>query len=484
MKNSIDESATPPDVETASRETSSPTSLRQPKANLLQQQKAVLAMGRRAVAKPDISILMQDAAALLAETLGAEYSIVAEFLLDGESLQVTLSKTALGTSGTQADKSETDGKEQISIVHKTPADGESSLASYVLKIALPLVVADLPREDRFSDLFLRKHGIQSAVAVPLKLNDRSFGSLAACSTKAQQFGEEDVLFVETIAHLVTASIARGEAERSLVEERCNASKVFQAVDAIVLVLNPKWEILRINPACERITGFSLPEIKNRPIWNVLPVSEEMDLFRNLKEKIKRSSQPIEYESYLLTKHSQRRLVAWSYSATFGSGGEVETIIATGTDITDQHEATEKAARAEKVAEESQLAVARLMGYDVEKLREQQTTDAFGRMPVPLNAERRTSPRRAYPYQQRIAPIIGKAMPAQEKFFEVDCNDISASGFSFACTTPPACDALVVELGVPPKLHYMTAEITHITRSEGDVRGAFLVGCRYTGRTMS
>jgi 2,4-dienoyl-CoA reductase-like NADH-dependent reductase (Old Yellow Enzyme family) len=45
---------------------------------LLEHQRALVAMGRRAIAPPDLPILMQDAADLLAGVLDTQYGLVAE----------------------------------------------------------------------------------------------------------------------------------------------------------------------------------------------------------------------------------------------------------------------------------------------------------------------------------------------------------------------------------------------------------------------
>ena len=68
--------------------------------NLLEQadllgrtQAAVLAFGRRTNARPRLSVLMQDAAALVAETLDAELRGVAEVVADGTALTLTVGGT-------------------------------------------------------------------------------------------------------------------------------------------------------------------------------------------------------------------------------------------------------------------------------------------------------------------------------------------------------------------------------------------------------
>ena len=167
MTNSTDQSGTAADVQSSSEPAPVPTSQEQQTSKLLERQKALVAMGRRVISPPPLPVLMQDAAALLAEVLGTQYSLVAEFLPETQPPRLRLTLRETGSS------------EPHPLVYETGTAGTDSLAGYVLQIAYPVVVAELPRDKRFSDEFLRKHGIRSAVAAPLKIQDRSFGSLAA-----------------------------------------------------------------------------------------------------------------------------------------------------------------------------------------------------------------------------------------------------------------------------------------------------------------
>jgi len=454
-----------------------------PAANLLERQRAIVAMGRRAIAPPELPVLMQDAAALLADVLGTPYGLVAELASDSQpaALQLTLRKT--GSTGPDT------------LVNQTGTTGSDSLAGYALQVAHPVVVVDLSAEKRFTDAMLRKHGIRSALAVPLRLQDRSFGALAACSDQPHDFDDEDLLFAETIAHLVTTTIGRARAEKSLADERRLATGVLETVDALVLVLDDRGQIVSVNGACQRLAGFSLEEIKGRHFWNVLCVAKEVDLCRRHLEQVREKHARVEYESFLLTKHSKQRQIAWSCSAVTSGDGTLESIIATGVDITEQRRAQEEAERAVRAAEQARQVMARALlaaeraGARSSSARSVEALPAEGRQPtteagqlsphVPM--ERRRHPRRSFPYKQRIAAVVDGRLPDRQTFVDVQCKDIAASGFSFLSPTPPASDTLVVALGVPPRVTYLVAQVMHVTRVEKRGERKFLIGCAYVGR---
>lgn len=407
----------------------------------LAMQRAVVAMGRRAIASPEVSVLVQDAAALLAEMLEADGSGVAEISPDGKRLLVRLARTASAADDRQG------------MLCQWDTSGSDSLAGYVLQVAHPVMVTDLAGEKRFVDHWLRKHGIQSAVAAPLTLPDCSFGSLAAYSQQTGYFDEDDLPFVETIAHLVATAVGRSHAEKSLAEERRLFSGLLETVDALVLMLDSQWQIVHMNSACERITGFSLAEIQRRSMWSVFGVGAEAQTFGRILADLQANAAPVDYESDLITKHSNRRRIAWSFGAILDNDDAVERILATGIDITAQHEAKQKLRPLEP-------------------------------MPVPPSGERRRRPRRSYPYMQMIAPIIDGKLPARDQFFEIKCNDVAAGGFSFVSPQPPSFESVVVALGIPPKITCLIAQVAHVTRIKHDGQRMFLIGCSYTGRMES
>ena len=438
--------------------------------NAMKRQEALVAMGRRAIAPPDTAILIQDAAALLAEMFGAEASGAATVI--GKGLRMEFRLTFANVD---------DEDDVVTETHVFDRAGEDSLADHVLQVAHPVAIENLDEQATLSDRFLRRHKFRSALAVPLKVQDRSFGSLAAYSWQHKHFRQEDILFAETVAHLVSATIARNEAEKALEHERRLAAGVLETVDAIVVLLNPQWQIHRINAACERITGFVIDEIGDRCIWNVFPVPEEIGVFRRLSEQLEKHGYADGYECYLLTKHGKRRRIAWSYRAINGGDDSLRQIVATGVDITQQRDAEQRAEKAEQVALKIQGSLSSLIEEKKASASEESLPNAFSPMPKPLNADRRQRPRRSYPYRQRVAPVIGDVQPAIDDFREVKCNDISAGGFSYLDSVPPTSETLVVALGVPPKVTYMTAQVAYVTRVDRDGERLFQVGCNYVHR---
>lgn len=110
---------------------------------------------------------------------------------------------------------------------------------------------------------------------------------------------------------------------------------------------------------------------------------------------------------------------------------------------------------------------------------QQQLDEEERTGAPI--DRRGQPRRPFPTNQFIAPYLNGKLPTREMFQQVLCHDISSGGFSFHLPQPPAFDSIIVALGMPPNVTYLSGRVVHTSASSPNGQSMFLVGCRFVGR---
>lgn len=454
--------------------------------SLVRQHAALLAFGRWASSLPDLGVLMQDAVALAAEALDADLGGMAE-VTGGRELVLTVAAT---------DKR---GKLVHPTSHTYPLTTEACMAAYVVNMACPVVCADLAAESRFGDLLLRKLGVVSGLCVPLHLGNEVFGTLGVYATRPREFLDDDLHFLETIAHLLTSAITRTRAKSQLLQHQDLASAVLDMVDALVLTLDPQGCVLDLNRACERITGFSLAAVRGKLLEQFFIAPEEVDLVRGILQTCTSGVRPCEFESSLLTRDGQRRRAVWSLKVISGDQGP--RLLLVGSDRTEQLQIEVElqrvrlaAERAEKAAAElrANAAVPTLSTRDAAMAEQCLAQDAAARrMAAPADAptpskggqELRSSPRREFRYFQLIAPLVGKRLPARKDFFAVEFRDISAGGISFYLDQRPDFEYLVVVLGRAPEENYFAAQVVRVVNEELDGRQRILVGCRFTGRVQ-
>ncbi len=361
------------------------------------------------------------------------------------------------------------------------------MAGHAIGIGHPIIVVDITKDTRAGDSHLLRQGVRSAIVCPLKLHERAFGALAVYQVTPRQFDPSDVLFVETISHLITTTIARERTERQLAAEREFAATVLETVEALVLVLTPAGRLMRLNRAAERITGFESDEVWDRPVFNALVVPEEVELIKGALEQLKNGKSPVTFDSSILTKHGERRKIAWNYSAQRDARGAVTAVLGTGIDITDKT-ATEALLADAQAAVTAAKQQTKDLASELEQTRSEAVeTDGkrgkglrpFQQMKDPSGTDRRQKPRRAYPYIQLIAPMVSDKLPSRTSFEKVLCHDISASGFSFYSRRPPLSDVLVVAFGSRAAFTYLKAQVVHCQRTPDGSK--YLIGCHYTGR---
>jgi hypothetical protein len=89
-------------------------------------------------------------------------------------------------------------------------------------------------------------------------------------------------------------------------------------------------------------------------------------------------------------------------------------------------------------------------------------------------QRRSRPRWPFPAIQHVVPYEDGPVPPLESFEPVRCMDLSRSGIAFLLPEAPTTRQLLVALGNPPAVRYLTAEVVH-------QRPMVLVGCRFGRR---
>jgi PAS domain S-box-containing protein len=126
--------------------------------------------------------------------------------------------------------------------------------------------------------------------------------------------------------------------QALKKENDFVSAILATSGALILVLDPRGCLVRMNSTCKEMTGCVSPDYKGRYFWQVMaPKGEwdyQKDIFRMIKE-----GQLKNYESRVIRLGGEERWVAWSASVlTSLDAKAVEYVIQTGIDITEMKRA--------------------------------------------------------------------------------------------------------------------------------------------------
>lgn len=128
---------------------------------------------------------------------------------------------------------------------------------------------------------------------------------------------------------------RKQAEIQLQQERDFSEAVINTVGALVAVLDRQGTIISFNHTCEQVTGYYFEEVKNKQVWDFLIPANEKTTVKAVFERLLEGQFHNQYENSWLAKNGTQHLISWSNTALFDAQGEVEFIITTGIDVTEQ-----------------------------------------------------------------------------------------------------------------------------------------------------
>jgi diguanylate cyclase (GGDEF)-like protein/PAS domain S-box-containing protein len=127
----------------------------------------------------------------------------------------------------------------------------------------------------------------------------------------------------------------------LQKERDFFSVVLNTTNALVVVLEPNGRIVRVNRACEQITGYRAGEMESRYVWETGLIAESpmtiMGIFANQISE----GHPVNHESNLISRDNQEHKIAWTSTSFINQNEVVEYIISAGIDITERKHAEEE-----------------------------------------------------------------------------------------------------------------------------------------------
>src|ERR1019366_9570807 len=163
-------------------------------------QEVVAELGQLALRSDQPGKVLDEAVALVAQTLDVEYCKVLELLPDGKAL---LLRSGVGW------------KEGL-VGHGTVGAGTDSQAGYTLLSDQPVIVEDLRTETRFSGPpLLHEHNVVSGMSVIIPTSEGPYGVLGAHSRKRRSFSADEVNFLRAVASVLGMTIERERTEQAL-----------------------------------------------------------------------------------------------------------------------------------------------------------------------------------------------------------------------------------------------------------------------------
>ncbi|HMN31366.1 MAG TPA: PAS domain S-box protein, partial [Caldilineaceae bacterium] len=231
------------------------------------QQQTVAELGRLALAERSLGAILAAATARVAEVLEVDICQLLELQPDGESLLLT------------AGKGFRPG--YVGQVH-VPVSPRLQVG-YTLQVGQPVVLQSVRQEVKFGLAdHLVEHQIVSGVTVAISSGDRAFGVLGAYSVKERTYSQFDIDFLQSVANLLAAAMARRTAEAQIHFQ----ARLLDAVEQAVIAVNREFKITYWNRFAEHLYGWSAQEVLGRALADIIIPPDQRTLAGGIRQQLR------------------------------------------------------------------------------------------------------------------------------------------------------------------------------------------------------
>jgi cyclic di-GMP phosphodiesterase Gmr len=127
----------------------------------------------------------------------------------------------------------------------------------------------------------------------------------------------------------------GPTRARLLAERDLLAAVLDNAGALLVVFDRAGSIVRMNRACEAVTGIPAADVLGSPVWDVLLSEADAEVFRSELAGVRAVDLPQHREHLWVGSHGNRHRIAWTYSAVTDAAGNFTHVVGAGVDVTEQ-----------------------------------------------------------------------------------------------------------------------------------------------------
>jgi PAS domain S-box-containing protein len=247
-----------------------------------------------------------------------------------------------------------------------PGEG---LAGRLLLDGKPLRGINLQQDPRTNQRAMaRRFNWQSFLAVALHLHQQPIGVWFVIRRRRWPFDDDDVALLSTFADYASVAVERDWLLHSIVRERHESEAVIQASANGILVVDRHGRVVDMNPALERLTGWTLREVRGLPCCDVIGCQhgEEGEHLGPSLCPLHASSQSMDrafIEYQIRTRDGSLVPVEASYGLIHDEQGDLSRIVMVFRDISRQEELEQlRAEIVANVSHELRTPLALIKGY--------------------------------------------------------------------------------------------------------------------------
>jgi diguanylate cyclase (GGDEF)-like protein/PAS domain S-box-containing protein len=144
--------------------------------------------------------------------------------------------------------------------------------------AAPVLVQDY-QDWGLATAWARRHGFQSAMAVPLMVNDSAVGAVSGYCRSKRNFSDEDVSLLSLLAAQVGPAVEAARLHAGLARSEERLRSLYETVSCGFIVYDAEGRVVDANRAAEEMIGLRLEQMRGRrsdTLWEAARESGEHD----------------------------------------------------------------------------------------------------------------------------------------------------------------------------------------------------------------
>ncbi len=234
-------------------------------------------------------------------------------------------------------------------------DGHICYEATIKGLDKPVVINELKdTEYEKSDRNVQRYKLRSYLGCPVQLRNKPIGSLCIVDVEPRKFSKLEVHIMSTLARAISLEEERLAVYKELAASKENLQQLIENMEDAVFIRDSIGEILYINPAAEKIFGYSIQTmIENKEL------SRDV-IFEDDKERVTSvfSSEEFQQFSRFSLQHRIKTAngkIKWVWTRIFpvrNEEGEIIMRISIVADITEQKHSEAALIKAKEKAQES------------------------------------------------------------------------------------------------------------------------------------
>lgn len=216
----------------------------------------------------------------------------------------------------------------------------------------PLAVADIRADPRLSQhrQLIDLHGVAAILVLPLMVEGEMIGNLTLADNKPRQFSDEEIDLAQSVTNQVAGALARVR----LAQVQQQLSAAIEEAGETIVITDTAGTIVYVNPAFERITGYSQAEALGQNPRMLKSGRHDEVFYRQLWATLQSGEA---WHGHLINRKKDGSLYTEeaTISPVYGQGGVIVNYVAVKRDVTRELRREEQLRQAQKMEAVGRLA---------------------------------------------------------------------------------------------------------------------------------